>query len=90
MGSLYSHIVFQPPEPPHYEDKDGKLCLQLNNTKNDPDEDAERNELELPIVYIRNLRGHIITGAFFSYDGAQQTILFSHVSCTELYFTKYL
>lgn len=80
MGSLYSHIVFQPPDPPHYEDKDGKLCFRYDDKDTNRYEEEEYDHLKLPIVYLRNTRGNVIAGSFIPHDGAHHTILFSHVS----------
>lgn len=79
---LYSHIVFQPPDPPSYEDT-GTLCIFDDDEDESPSSSHGRLfeiDVEVPLVYMETEKGNTIVGAFFHKYRAQYTILFSHVS----------
>lgn len=80
MGILYSHIVFQPPDPPHYEDEDGKLCFQYISTAPKFQNYVNEITVEFPLVYFPTIRGNTLVGIFIPHENADQTVLFSHVS----------
>lgn len=79
MGILYSHIVFQPPDPPSY-DNDGMLTISNRKDRDSFESSVASDEqLEVPVVYIKTERGNTIIGTFFHRREAHFTILFSHV-----------
>lgn len=81
MGNLYSHIVFQPPDPPLYTDEGGTFSFNykksVESLLNPFNEDKI---IEHPLIYIKTSRDNMIACAFFPHRDATHTILFSHVS----------
>lgn len=102
MGILYSHIVFQPPNPPTYTDDAGIMTFRKAHhdppsaneesgravSTNQSSNPHEPHYLTHPIMYLTTSRGNTIPAAYFHHPQSYYTILFSHGNGEDLGITS--